>query len=40
MLIMKESMESLENKAKFQAQKLSHVAGDSSLHKTEMNSLR
>ncbi|XP_037018171.2 centrosomal protein of 135 kDa [Artibeus jamaicensis] len=40
MLIMKESMESLENKAKLQAQKLSHVAGDSSLQKTEMNSLR
>ncbi|XP_066241646.1 centrosomal protein of 135 kDa isoform X1 [Saccopteryx leptura] len=40
MLIMKESMESLENKAKFQAQKLSHMTGDSSLQKTEMNSLR
>ncbi|CAK6433156.1 unnamed protein product [Pipistrellus nathusii] len=39
-LLMKESMESLENKAKFQAQKLSHVAGDSTFHKTEMNSLR
>ncbi|XP_065781260.1 centrosomal protein of 135 kDa-like [Muntiacus reevesi] len=37
--IMKETMESLENKAKFQAQKLSHVAGDSSHQKTEMNSL-
>uniref|UniRef100_A0ABI7VZC9 Centrosomal protein 135 n=1 Tax=Felis catus TaxID=9685 RepID=A0ABI7VZC9_FELCA len=40
MLIMKETVESLENKAKLQAQKLSHVAGDSSHHKTEMNSLR
>ncbi|XP_074180923.1 centrosomal protein of 135 kDa [Rhinolophus sinicus] len=39
-LIMKETMESLENKAKLQAQKLNHVAGDSSLQKTEMNSLR
>uniref|UniRef100_A0A8B9YFI8 Centrosomal protein 135 n=1 Tax=Bos mutus grunniens TaxID=30521 RepID=A0A8B9YFI8_BOSMU len=38
--IMKETMESLEKKAKFQAQKLSHVAGDSSHQKTEMNSLR
>ncbi|XP_038282802.1 centrosomal protein of 135 kDa isoform X1 [Canis lupus familiaris] len=40
MLIMKETVESLENKAKLQAQKLSHVAGDSSHQKTEMNSLR
>ncbi|KAF0883251.1 CP135 protein, partial [Crocuta crocuta] len=40
MLILKETVESLENKAKLQAQKLSHVAGDSSHHKTEMNSLR
>ncbi|KAM7156794.1 centrosomal protein of 135 kDa isoform 2-T2 [Molossus nigricans] len=39
-VIMKESMESLENKAKLQAQKLSHVVGDTSLQKTEMNSLR
>uniref|UniRef100_A0A8C7B732 Centrosomal protein 135 n=1 Tax=Neovison vison TaxID=452646 RepID=A0A8C7B732_NEOVI len=39
-LIMKETVESLENKAKLQAQKLSHVAGDSSHRKTEMNSLR
>ena len=37
---MKETMESLKKKAKFQAQKLSHVAGDSSHQKTEMNSLR
>nr|XP_020043107.1 centrosomal protein of 135 kDa [Castor canadensis] len=40
MLIMKETIESLENKSKFQAQKLSHVTGDSSHQKTEMNSLR
>ncbi|XP_034364086.1 centrosomal protein of 135 kDa isoform X2 [Arvicanthis niloticus] len=40
MLIMKETMESLENKSKLQAQKLSHVTGDSSHQKTEMNSLR
>ncbi|KAK2492055.1 hypothetical protein MC885_007756 [Smutsia gigantea] len=39
-LLMKETVESLENKAKLQAQKLSHVAGDSSHQKTEMNSLR
>uniref|UniRef100_A0A452TQG9 Centrosomal protein 135 n=1 Tax=Ursus maritimus TaxID=29073 RepID=A0A452TQG9_URSMA len=39
-LIMKETVESLENKAKLQAQKLNHVAGDSSHRKTEMNSLR
>ncbi|XP_064440590.1 centrosomal protein of 135 kDa isoform X3 [Mirounga angustirostris] len=39
-LIMKETVESLENKAKLQAQKLSHVADDSSHRKTEMNSLR
>ncbi|KFO26485.1 Centrosomal protein of 135 kDa [Fukomys damarensis] len=39
-LIMKETIESLENKSKLQAQKLSHVAGDSSHQKTEMNSLR
>ncbi|KAF3825185.1 hypothetical protein GH733_005819, partial [Mirounga leonina] len=38
-LIMKETVESLENKAKLQAQKLSHVADDSSHRKTEMNSL-
>uniref|UniRef100_A0A673TAT6 Centrosomal protein 135 n=1 Tax=Suricata suricatta TaxID=37032 RepID=A0A673TAT6_SURSU len=40
MLILKETVESLENKAKLQAQKLTHVAGDSTHHKTEMNSLR
>ncbi|XP_029401174.1 centrosomal protein of 135 kDa isoform X1 [Mus pahari] len=40
MLIMKETIESLENKSKLQAQKLSHVTGDSSHQKTEMNSLR
>lgn len=39
-LIMKETVESLENKSKLQAQKLSHVTGDSSHQKTEMNSLR
>ncbi|KAL1789866.1 centrosomal protein of 135 kDa [Sigmodon hispidus] len=39
-LIMKETVESLENKSKLQAQKLSHVAGDSSHQKTEMSSLR
>lgn len=39
-LIMKETIESLESKSKLQAQKLSHVAGDSSHQKTEMNSLR
>lgn len=39
-LLMKETVESLENKAKLQAQKLSHVAGNSSHQKTEMNSLR
>ncbi|XP_023566895.1 centrosomal protein of 135 kDa isoform X2 [Octodon degus] len=39
-LIMKETIESLENKSKLQAQKLSHVTGDSSQQKTEMNSLR
>ncbi|XP_064141839.1 centrosomal protein of 135 kDa isoform X3 [Loxodonta africana] len=39
-LIMNETIESLENKVKLQAQKLSHVAGDSSHQKTEMNSLR
>ncbi|KAM6150678.1 centrosomal protein of 135 kDa [Erethizon dorsatum] len=39
-LIMKETIESLENRSKLQAQKLSHVAGDSSHQKTEMNSLR
>ncbi|XP_013374010.1 PREDICTED: centrosomal protein of 135 kDa isoform X2 [Chinchilla lanigera] len=39
-LIMKETIESLENKSKLQAQKLSHVAGDSSHQKTEVNSLR
>ncbi|XP_057628705.1 centrosomal protein of 135 kDa isoform X2 [Chionomys nivalis] len=40
MLIMKETVESLETKSKLQAQKLSHVTGDSSHQKTEMNSLR
>ncbi|XP_029091817.1 centrosomal protein of 135 kDa isoform X2 [Monodon monoceros] len=40
MLKMKETIESLEKKVKLQAQKLSHVAGDSSHQKTEMNSLR
>ncbi|XP_064342487.1 centrosomal protein of 135 kDa isoform X2 [Camelus dromedarius] len=40
MLIMKETIESLEKKTKLQAQKLSYVAGDSSHQKTEMNSLR
>ncbi|XP_008831564.1 centrosomal protein of 135 kDa [Nannospalax galili] len=39
-LIMKETIESLENKSKLQAQKLSHMAGDSSHQKTEMNSIR
>ncbi|KAM9678459.1 centrosomal protein of 135 kDa isoform 3-T4 [Trichechus inunguis] len=39
-LIMSETVESLENKLKLQAQKLTHVAGDSSHQKTEMNSLR
>uniref|UniRef100_A0A2R8NBM9 Centrosomal protein 135 n=1 Tax=Callithrix jacchus TaxID=9483 RepID=A0A2R8NBM9_CALJA len=39
-LIMKETIESLENKLKVQAQKFSHVAGDSSHQKTEVNSLR
>ncbi|XP_051026259.1 centrosomal protein of 135 kDa [Acomys russatus] len=39
-LIMKETMESLENKSKLQAQKLNHVTGDSCHQKTEMNSLR
>eukprot|EP00069_Balaena_mysticetus_P016332 bmy_09822T0 len=40
MLKMKETIEALEKKVKLQAQKLSHVAGDSSHQKTEMNSLR
>ncbi|XP_076993040.1 centrosomal protein of 135 kDa isoform X1 [Tamandua tetradactyla] len=40
LLMMKETIESLENKLKFQAQKLDHAAGDSSHQKTEMNSLR
>lgn len=40
MLKMKETIESLEKKVKLQAQKLSHVTGDSSHQKTEMNSLR
>ncbi|XP_037685784.1 centrosomal protein of 135 kDa [Choloepus didactylus] len=40
LLMMKETIESLENKLKFQAQKLGHAAGDSSHQKTEMNSLR
>ncbi|ELV11087.1 Centrosomal protein of 135 kDa [Tupaia chinensis] len=39
-LLMKETIESLENKSKLQAQQLSHVAGDSSHQKTEVNSLR
>ncbi|XP_063096572.1 centrosomal protein of 135 kDa isoform X3 [Cavia porcellus] len=40
-IIMKETVESLENKSKLQAHKLSHLmAGDSSYHKTELNSLR
>ncbi|XP_055485315.1 centrosomal protein of 135 kDa [Psammomys obesus] len=39
MLIMKETIESLENKSKLQA-KFSHVTGDSSHPKTEVNSLR
>nr|XP_048271289.1 centrosomal protein of 135 kDa isoform X1 [Myodes glareolus] len=39
-LLMKETVESLETKSKLQAQKLSHVTGDSSHQKTEMNSLR
>lgn len=39
-LIMKETVESLENKSKLQVQKLSHMTGDSSHQKTEMNSLR
>uniref|UniRef100_A0A096MY75 Centrosomal protein 135 n=1 Tax=Papio anubis TaxID=9555 RepID=A0A096MY75_PAPAN len=39
-LIMKETIESLENKLKVQAQKFSHMAGDSSHQKTEVNSLR
>ncbi|VTJ68448.1 Hypothetical predicted protein [Marmota monax] len=41
--LMKEKIESLENKSKFQAQQISqigHVPGDSSHQKTEMNSLR
>ncbi|XP_047422940.1 centrosomal protein of 135 kDa isoform X2 [Sciurus carolinensis] len=43
MLLMKETIESLENKSKFQAQQISqisHVTGDSAHQKTEMNSLR
>ncbi|XP_036709919.1 centrosomal protein of 135 kDa isoform X4 [Balaenoptera musculus] len=40
MLKMKETIEALEKKVKLQTQKLSHVAGDSSHQKTEMNSLR
>ncbi|XP_057403339.1 centrosomal protein of 135 kDa isoform X5 [Balaenoptera acutorostrata] len=40
MLKMKETIEALEKKIKLQTQKLSHVAGDSSHQKTEMNSLR
>lgn len=39
-LLMKEKIDSLENKSKLQAQKLCHVAGDSSHQKSEMNSLR
>ncbi|XP_006868136.1 PREDICTED: centrosomal protein of 135 kDa [Chrysochloris asiatica] len=39
-LIMNETIESLENKIKLQTQKLNHVVGDSSHQKTEMNSLR
>nr|XP_012613710.1 centrosomal protein of 135 kDa [Microcebus murinus]XP_012613711.1 centrosomal protein of 135 kDa [Microcebus murinus]XP_012613712.1 centrosomal protein of 135 kDa [Microcebus murinus]XP_012613713.1 centrosomal protein of 135 kDa [Microcebus murinus]XP_012613714.1 centrosomal protein of 135 kDa [Microcebus murinus]XP_012613715.1 centrosomal protein of 135 kDa [Microcebus murinus] len=41
MLLMKETIESLENKSKLHAQKLSHViCGDSSHQKAEVNSLR
>ncbi|XP_028712061.1 centrosomal protein of 135 kDa [Peromyscus leucopus] len=39
-LLLEETVESLDNKSKLQAQKLSHVTGDSSHQKTEMNSLR
>uniref|UniRef100_A0A8D0QKC2 Centrosomal protein 135 n=1 Tax=Sus scrofa TaxID=9823 RepID=A0A8D0QKC2_PIG len=39
-LIMKETIESLEKKAKLQAQKLSCVAGDTSHQKAEVHSLR
>lgn len=37
---MKETIESLEKKAKLQAQKLSCVAGDTSHQKAEVHSLR
>ncbi|XP_053463129.1 centrosomal protein of 135 kDa [Nycticebus coucang] len=40
MLLMKDTIDSLENKSKLQAKKLSFATGDSSHHKTEMNSLR
>lgn len=40
LLIMKETIESLENKSNLQAQKLNNAAGDSSHQKTEVNSLR
>ncbi|KAM6221440.1 centrosomal protein of 135 kDa [Rhynchocyon petersi] len=39
-LIMNETIESLDNKLKLQAQKLNSAAGDSSHQKTEVNSLR
>ncbi|XP_058523266.1 centrosomal protein of 135 kDa [Ochotona princeps] len=40
MLLMKEKMESIESRSKYQAQKLFHVAGDSAHHKSEMHSLK
>ncbi|XP_003798848.1 centrosomal protein of 135 kDa [Otolemur garnettii] len=40
MLMMKETIDTLENKSKLQAKRLSFATGDSSHHKTEMNSLR
>ncbi|XP_060044020.1 centrosomal protein of 135 kDa isoform X2 [Erinaceus europaeus] len=40
MLVMKETIESLESRMKIQAHKLSHAAGDTSHQKTELNSLR
>ncbi|XP_004706391.1 centrosomal protein of 135 kDa [Echinops telfairi] len=39
-LTMNETIEALENKLKFQTQKLDHAADDSCHQKTEMNSLR
>ncbi|XP_006898157.1 PREDICTED: centrosomal protein of 135 kDa [Elephantulus edwardii] len=39
-LIMSETIDSLENKVKLQTQKLNSAAGDSSQQKTEVNSLR